>query len=84
VADPAVDPVLMAIIAHGLLGDTAVVGSAALTLSEHWERLEPTVRDTLLRMIVDHSNHVAEVLDSLARGLPLQALLAVGDTGAQA
>jgi hypothetical protein len=79
--DGTVDPVLMAIVAHGLLGDAAVVGSAAQTLSEHWDRLDPGVRSQLLRMIVDHAHHVSEVLDGLARGLPLQARLAVGDPG---
>jgi hypothetical protein len=74
----------MAIVAHGLLGDAAVVGSAATTLSEHWERLEADVRSQLLRMIVDHARHVSQVLDGLARGLPLQALLAVGDPGPSA
>src|SRR5690606_3169210 len=71
------DAALRAIVAHGLLNSGSVVGTAAATLDEAWAELSDTMRRRLLRMILEHNAHITTVLDGLARGLPLEALLAV-------
>lgn len=81
VSGPAVghDPALMAIIAHGLLNSGSVVSTAAATLDDAWAELSDSMRRRLLQMILEHNAHITTVLDGLARGLPLEALLAVPD-----
>ena len=75
------DPALMAILAHGLLSDSAVIGTAASMLEELWDSLAPALRGRLLRMISEHAGHLTEVLDGLARGLPLDVILSVPEAG---
>ena len=75
------DPALLAIIAHGLLSDTAVIGTAASMLEELWDSLAPELHRRLLQMIIEHSGHLTEVLDGLARGLPPEVILSVPEAG---
>jgi hypothetical protein len=70
------------IVAHGLLEDTAVVGTAVAMLVDQWEELEPALRQRLLKMILEHNAHVTWVLDALARGVPLERLRAVPEDDA--
>jgi hypothetical protein len=71
------DRAALAIVTHGLLEDTAVVGTAAAMLLDQWDELGATMRQRLLQMILENNAHVTWVLDALARGLPLDALRAV-------
>jgi hypothetical protein len=71
------DRAALAIVAHGLLEDTAVVGTAAAMLLDQWEELGEPMRRRLVKMILENNAHVTWVLDGLARGVPLDALRAV-------
>ncbi|MGK2947283.1 MAG: hypothetical protein ACSLFP_01800 [Acidimicrobiales bacterium] len=73
------DAALLAIVAHGLLNSGSVVSTAAATLDEAWAELSDGMRRRLIQMILEHNAHITKVLDGLARGLPLEALLTVPD-----
>ena len=79
------DDDLLAVVAHSLLNSVAVVSGNAMTLLEHWERLDESKRADLLNRIVTQAAHVSGVLTDLVRsGRPevVQALEAFAGTDA--
>jgi K+-sensing histidine kinase KdpD len=66
VAEP-LDDDLLAVVAHSLLNSMSVITGNALTLDEHWARLDDATRSELLQRIVTQSTHVAGVLTDLVR-----------------
>jgi K+-sensing histidine kinase KdpD len=61
------DDDLLAVVAHSLLNSMSVITGNALTLEEHWERIDEPTRRELLQRIVTQSSHVAGVLTDLVR-----------------
>jgi K+-sensing histidine kinase KdpD len=66
VAEP-LDDDLLAVVAHSLLNSMSVITGNALTLDEHWLRIDETTRRELLQRIVTQSTHVSGVLTDLVR-----------------
>ena len=64
----------LAVLAHALLGSTAVVCGTARTLTHHLDALDGDAQRALLPAIDAHGAWIAEVLGLLARGLAAQAL----------
>jgi K+-sensing histidine kinase KdpD len=62
-----IDDDLLAVVAHSLLNSMSVIAGNAETLSEHWERVDPAVRDEFLQRIITQSHHVVGVLTDLVR-----------------
>lgn len=58
---------LIAVVAHSLLNSMAVVSGNAMTLLEHWARLDEGQRTDLLTRIVTQASHVNGVLTDLVR-----------------
>ena len=66
-----------AVIAHGVLNDFGVIGTAARTLAERWDVLPGPTRDQLLALINDSVMHGI----ARARFLALPSVLMAGGDG---
>jgi signal transduction histidine kinase len=62
-----IDDDLLAVVAHSLLNSMSVISGNAETLAQHWERVDPDVRQQFLEGIVTQSRHVVGVLTDLVR-----------------
>lgn len=64
------DDAIFAVAAHALLNTLSIVIGSVDTVRHHWDDLEPARRDRLLATAAEQAEHVAGVLEDLARGLP--------------
>jgi len=69
----------LAVLAHALLGSTAVVCGTARTLGHRLDVLDGDAQRALLAAVEAHGAWMADVLGLLARGLAAQALETAAD-----
>lgn len=71
------DDSTVAVVAHGLLANIAVIKAAAETLKEGRGKLDGADVDRVVDTIVVQATHVAGVLSDLIRGFPEQVIVSL-------
>lgn len=71
------DDSTVAVVAHGLLANIAVIRAAAETLKDGRDKLDSADVDRVVDTIVVQATHVAGVLSDLIRGFPEQVIVAL-------
>jgi hypothetical protein len=72
-----VDEEAMAVLSHGLLNRVAVLLETATRLTATLDWAEDAERIALLENMCEHARWIADVLETVARGLPHDVLIAL-------